>query len=394
MVGVRLGTSGWSYKEWIGPFYPDKETKMLSHYSQVFTTAEIDSTFYAYPSRGTVYGWLRHTPKDFVFSAKLPRIITHEKKLDMKQRVKADLNKFAELMEPLQRAGKLFALLIQLPPGLKQDLDLLKHFLEVLLEEYQYAIEFRHKTWWNEGTWKLLRQYNIANTIVDEPLLPPEPVVTADFAYIRWHGRGRKPWYNYRYSIDELRPWIPRIKEVAEKTKATYGYFNNHYHGYAVENCLQVLEMLGVSTPQQVEARRVAEQYINSRVVEVKVSETPTSLQIHEETIQDISVRRMLSSFMDIGRLRRALEIRDDELSFEEEKSNLVRARIREYVVVIDHEKKTILHDCADWAKRVPEKAFCKHVGKVFMSLPEAEAKRVLNEIYSGKDSWKFLPAS
>jgi uncharacterized protein YecE (DUF72 family) len=78
---------------------------MLSHYCQVFNTAEIDSTFYAYPSRGTVFGWLRYTPKDFVFTAKLPKVITHDKKLDTKQGVKADLIKFIELMEPLHNAS-------------------------------------------------------------------------------------------------------------------------------------------------------------------------------------------------------------------------------------------------------------------------------------------------
>ncbi|MCJ7631876.1 DUF72 domain-containing protein, partial [Candidatus Bathyarchaeota archaeon] len=88
MSGINLGTSGWSYKEWIGPFYPGKETRMLSYYSKVFKTAEIDSTFYAYPLRGTVFGWLRYTPKDFIFSAKIPQVITHEKSLDIKQGVK------------------------------------------------------------------------------------------------------------------------------------------------------------------------------------------------------------------------------------------------------------------------------------------------------------------
>lgn len=262
MDKIRLGTSGWSYKEWVGPFYPDKETRMLSYYSQVFNTAEIDSTFYAYPQKGTVFGWQRYSPKGFMFSAKLPQDITHKKKLDIKQGVRADLAKFAELMEPIQNSGKLFALLIQLPPSLKQDLDLLESFLKVLPNEFKYAIEFRHETWWNEETWRLLRRYNIANTIVDEPLLPPEPVVTASFAYIRWHGRGKRLWYNYRYSNDELKPWIPKVKEVAAKVETTYGYFNNHFHGYAVENCLKILEMLGFATPKQAETGKIIEQKI------------------------------------------------------------------------------------------------------------------------------------
>ncbi len=394
MSEIRLGTSGWSYKEWVGPFYPDKETKMLSHYSQVFTTAEVDSTSYAYPSRGTVFGWLKYTPKDFAFSAKLPKLITHEKKLDVKQGVRGDLERFAELMEPLRRAGKLFTLLIQLPPALKSDLELLEGFFKVLPSDYRFAVEFRHGTWWNEEMWKLLRKYDVANTIVDEPLLPPEPVVTADFAYMRWHGRGRRPWYNYRYSIEELKPWVPRVREVAVKTKAVYGYFNNHYHGYAVENCLQVLGMLGISTPRQIEARKVAERYINARMIEARQREVPTPSLVGVETMRDVSVERQLLGFMDNSRLRRALEIGDDELSFEEERPSLVKAKIREYTIVIDLEKKAIVHDCADWAKRAQDKVFCKHLGKMFLKLPEAEARRILEEIRSGKDSWQFLPIS
>jgi uncharacterized protein YecE (DUF72 family) len=112
--------------------------------------------------------------------------------LDVNQGVKADVAKFLELMELLNSAGKLFALLIQLPPSLRKDLDLLKHFLEELPDGYRFAIEFRHDTWCAEETWQLLREYHVANTIVDEPLLPLDPVVTTDFAYIRCHGRNSR----------------------------------------------------------------------------------------------------------------------------------------------------------------------------------------------------------
>ncbi|MBS7650871.1 MAG: DUF72 domain-containing protein [Candidatus Bathyarchaeia archaeon] len=394
MADLRLGTSGWSYREWIGPFYPDGETKMLQHYTRIFDTAEIDSTFYSYPTTGIVHGWLRYTPRDFVFSAKLPRVITHEKKLDLEQGVDEDLSRFTALMEPLQDRGKLFAILIQLPPGLKQNLGLLEEFFRILPESYRYAIEFRDKTWWNEETWKLLREYRVANTIVDEPLLPPEPVVTADFAYIRWHGRGRRPWYNYRYSIDELKPWIPRIMEVSEKTRNICGYFNNHYHGYAVENCLQILEMLGISKPEQTQMKERVEQYIDRHVVEGKLKVSATEPQFHLEATENIPLEWLLSSFMDRSRLERASEIRDTELTIDVKKPNLIKASIRDYVIIVDLDSKTITHDCADWTKRIQEKSFCKHVGKLFLTLPEDEAKRILREIYSTKDLWRFHTVS
>jgi uncharacterized protein YecE (DUF72 family) len=111
-----LGTSGWTYREWEGNFYQEKEKRKLRAYSSVFNTVEIDSTFYRNPSKGAVMGWLKYFPSDFVFSAKLPKLITHYKKLGLKGEVKADLDAFLDLMRPLQLGGKLACLLIQLPP--------------------------------------------------------------------------------------------------------------------------------------------------------------------------------------------------------------------------------------------------------------------------------------
>jgi len=392
MADIRLGTSGWSYKEWVGPFYPDSKTKMFTHYTKVFNTAEINSTFYAYPSKSTVLGWVRYSPKGFVFTAKLPQVITHEKKLELEEGVKADLYRFVELMEPLQRMGKLPVLLIQLPPSLKKDLDLLEKFFGILPEEFRFAVEFRHRTWWDEETWKLLSKHRVANTILDEPLLPPEPVVTTDFAYMRWHGQGKRSWYNYRYSIEELKPWISKVKEVSEKTEAIYGYFNNHFHGYAVENCLEVLEMLGISTPQQVETRKAALNHIERKVVERKAIRTLTPFLVAAEETRKSPMEGLLRAFMDSERYRRALEIPDDDLTFEEVTPRLVKAKIRKYSVIIDLNGHLIQHDCTDWIKHTHEKTFCKHIGKIFLSLPEAEADRILKEISSKKDLWQFLP--
>ena len=256
MDDTLLGTSGWSYDEWIGPFYRSKQESKLHYYSTVFNVAEIDSTFYAYPSRGLVWGWLRLTKPGFMFTAKIPQVITHEKKLDVKQGVEQDLQRFLEVMAPLHNTGKLASLLLQLPPSLKADLDVLENFLKVLPKDHTFAIEPRHLSWMNSRVWKLLEDYKVAYTIVDEPLLPPEVHVTAEIAYIRWHGRGTKPWYNYRYTDEELRPWVAKIKDVSGTARRVYGFFNNHFHGYAVENCLSILEMLGGLTPEQADAKR------------------------------------------------------------------------------------------------------------------------------------------
>src|SRR5512136_2961513 len=102
-----MGTSGWSYKEWIGPFYSKTDKSMLRAYTQVFRTVEIDSTFYRYPSKGTVMGWTRYSPEGFVYAAKLPGLITHDKKLSLGEGVEQDLERFVNLMEPLVLGGKL-----------------------------------------------------------------------------------------------------------------------------------------------------------------------------------------------------------------------------------------------------------------------------------------------
>jgi uncharacterized protein YecE (DUF72 family) len=253
MGEVYIGTSGWSYKEWVGVFYPKEDVNKLSYYSSVYRTAEIDSTFYSYPTKGVIYGCVRYTPPDFVFSVKLPRVITHDKRLDPKSGVRADLVRFLDLLKPMADARKLGPLLIQLPPSFsfERNFENLREFCEIIPRDLMFAAEFRNKSWLRDETWDLLKAHNVANTIVDEPLLPSDLVVTADFSFVRWHGHGRRPWYNYRYSDKELEPWVDKLDEVTKKAKKTFGYFNNHFHGFAVENSLKMLQMLGASTEKQ-----------------------------------------------------------------------------------------------------------------------------------------------
>ena len=266
MADLYIGTSGWSYKEWTGVFYPNSSTNKLSYYSKIYQTAEVDSSFYAFPSKGLVLGWARYTPDHFLFSVKLPQQLTHEKRLDPAKGVEADLIRFLSLLKPLMTAGKLGPVLIQLPPSFTFEADFtnLRSFLGMAPEDVAFAVEFRHPSWLREEVWSLLRARNVANVIVDEPLLPPDTVVTADFALIRWHGRGSRPWYNYRYSERELEGWVPKVRDVTARVKKTFGYFNNHFNGFAVENSLKMMEKLGVSTPPQDEARARATRFIKT----------------------------------------------------------------------------------------------------------------------------------
>ena len=261
LADVLLGTSGWSYKEWVGPLYNNNTESKLHAYSEVFRTVEIDSTYYAFPGKGIAMGWKMHTPPGFLFTAKLPKAITHDKKLDLGLGVEVDLRRFVDLMSPLATSDKLACLLIQLPPSYKFDPDGLEAFLNILPKNVRFAIEFRNLSWMREETWPLLARYNVAYANVDEPLIPPEIHITTDFSYFRWHGRGSSIWFDYEYKKEELEPWIPKLKETSGKVKSIFGYFNNHYHGYAVENCLQVMKMLGIANELQSQAEKRVEEF-------------------------------------------------------------------------------------------------------------------------------------
>ncbi len=252
---IHLGTSGWSYKEWEGPFYRKGEKRKLRAYSNIFKIVEINSTFYRNPSQSTVMGWLKYSPPNFVFTAKMPKLITHDKQLGFKTDVKADLDTYFDLMRPLQLGGKLNCFLIQLPPKCDCNYENLESFFGMLDPIFRYAIEFRNPSWLRDETWELLKKYDVAYTIVDEPLLPPEVHLTTNFAYFRWHGKGEKIWFDYNYSQEELDEWVPKIQQTSKTVKKVIGFFNNHYHGYAPENCLYMLEKLGLLSENQKKAK-------------------------------------------------------------------------------------------------------------------------------------------
>ena len=209
-------------------------------------------------------GWLKYSPSNFVFTAKIPKLITHDKRLGLKSDIKADVNTYFDLMRPLQLGGKLGCFLIQLPPKCDSNNDNLESFFGMLDPMFRYAVEFRNTSWLKDETWELLKKYDVAYTIVDEPLLPPEVHVTTDFAYFRWHGKGQDIWFDYRYSTEELDSWVPKVQETSKSIKKVFGFFNNHYHGYAPENCLNLLEKLGLMSEAQKKLKK-------SKVKQVKL---------------------------------------------------------------------------------------------------------------------------
>ena len=392
MGDIMLGTSGWSYKEWVGAFYRKGEKSMLAAYSRVFKTVEIDSTFYRYPSKGMVFGWLRYTKPDFIYAAKLPQLITHEKKLDPAKGVEEDLNKFLQLMEPLQFNGKLACLLAQLPPSLKLNFTLMENFFALFPTQFRLAVEFRHPSWLNSQTTQLLEKYNVAYTAVDEPLLPPDMHVTSDIAYIRWHGKGEQPWYNYHYKTEELKPWVPKVKEAASKTKKVYGYFNNHYHAYAVKNSLEMAEMLEMITAEQKAVKKTVEEALEAKLKAPPAKPSMELTAFMPERIASMQLDDLLRLFMDDNRIKRAKDIKDNEVTIENASEENVKAKVREYNVSIDVAGRTILHDCADWSRCAPVKQFCKHLGKVMMVAPEDVSVSILRKIGAEREKWEFKP--
>jgi len=392
MGKIFLGCSGWHYKDWVGPFYREDEKSRLAAYSRVFKTVEIDSTFYRYPTKGMVLGWLRYTHTDFVYTAKLPKLITHKKKLDPAKGIEEDLNNFLDLMEPLQLDGKLACLLAQLPPGLRFNLNLMESFFSLFPPKFGLAVEFRHGSWLRDETWRLLEKYKVAYTIVDEPLLPPEVHVTSDIAYIRWHGRGEQPWYNYHYKTEELQPWVPRVRETAQKAGRVFGYFNNHYHGYAVKNALEMAEMLGEITPEQREVKKTVEEYLEAKA-KAPPPKPPLALTAFmPERIERMDLEELLRLFMDSTRFKRVKDIKEHEVSVQEATDKSVKAQVREYHVSIDVPNRLVLHDCADWSRCAPVKQFCKHVGKVMTVVPKDKAVSILRKMSSEREKWEFKP--
>lgn len=252
---VLIGTSGWGYDEWVGPFYPKslKKEDFLSYYSEIFYTNEINTSFYNIPSKWIVKSWADKTPSDFLFTAKVFKSITHENKLDIDS-TSRDLNLFLNAMDPLIESRKLLGFLLQLPPSFNKvdHFGTLKEFIrhwpgDPKNEGYHLIIEFRHLSWMDDEVFEYLKSKNLTYCAVIEPLLPPRMDVTnPQLVYIRFHGYGKQIWFDYLFKGEEIRKWAIPIKEVIDRTDRVGIYFNNHFSGYAAKNSLMMMRELDV----------------------------------------------------------------------------------------------------------------------------------------------------
>ncbi len=238
---IFIGTSGWEYKEWAGDFYQlAKKRDHLSFYSDHFRTVEINATFYRLPTLGMVHGWRERSPRGFVFAIKGSRFITHIKRLN---ELHGSVNKYFRRIRPL--GAKIGPFLWQLPPNFQKDLTRLKKFLRLLPKDFDHAFEFRHLSWLDSETKSLLRDFNAALVWASSMKMPEDFSVTADFAYIRFHGLSGGPRHDY--TPDELSPWATRIKEQAAKGQRVFAFFNNDLNVRAPKNAKLLGQLCGVS---------------------------------------------------------------------------------------------------------------------------------------------------
>ena len=251
---IRIGTSGWHYKHWVGDFYAPRfpPARMLARYAQEFSTVEINNSFYRLPDHTTFRNWRSQVPAGFLFAVKASRFITHLKRL---RDARDSLNLLLDRAAPL--AESLGPILFQLPPQWSLNLERLEQFLEVLPSGYRFAIEFRDPSCSTERVYGLLRSHNVAFCIHDwrEGSWPTQ--LTADFTYIRFHGSGQR--YGGSYPDDGLRDWAARIRDWSRTLRAIFVYFNNDIGGHAFRNARSLCQMLGVTSDQvALEVRPVA----------------------------------------------------------------------------------------------------------------------------------------
>jgi len=257
-VEIRIGTSGFSFEDWRGSFYPETidKGKMLDYYVERFSTVEINSTYYRIPHPAVMRNLAKKAPEGFDFVVKLPQSVTHRR-----QDIEEDLRQFLQAVEPMEASGKLSGLLAQFPYSFRFSPDSLDYLgaLRAALAPRPLFTEFRHRSWVNRTMYDRLRAEGIGYVCVDEPELPnlikPDLFTTGPTAYLRLHGRNAEYWweggalrYDYRYSREQLEEWKQKIGKLAAKGEAAklYVYFNNCHLGQAAANAVEMRELLGL----------------------------------------------------------------------------------------------------------------------------------------------------
>jgi len=248
-----IGTSGYSFTDWLGPFYPPgtKRSEMFEYYARQFQALEVNFTFYAIPNPRILERMASRAPADFAFWVKANQETTHKQN-------RAVNSEFVANLEPLRAAGKLSGVLLQFPQSFRRTIENRK-YLSAVLEDFKSlpaAVEFRHDSWDAPAALEALRERNVTLVVPDAPsvrgLFRPPPTATSRIAYLRLHSRDPKQWYrgmaeryDYLYSQEELKSILLQWVPLQEQVDRIYAFFNNCHRGQAAQNAEAFRRILG-----------------------------------------------------------------------------------------------------------------------------------------------------
>jgi uncharacterized protein YecE (DUF72 family) len=254
---IYIGTAGFSYQDWKGAFYPEKQDKkyMLEYYSSRFPVVEVNSTWHALPSPKSTLSMACRTATQFQFIIKAYKGLTHEYEDNAEE-----FERFREILRPMEDHGKLACVLAQFPWGFKNNEDN-RNYLRLLREQLasqDIVVEFRNEQWITEDTMDLLRELGMGFCCVDEPrlkgLVKPHVILTTGIGYVRFHGRNYETWwdrecqpwerYDYLYNEEELMEWVPGLLQLDDGAERTFAIFNNHYRAKAARNAVMLASLL------------------------------------------------------------------------------------------------------------------------------------------------------
>ena len=260
-MNILIGTSGFSYDDWRGFFYPEDLPKkeMLAYYAEHFPTVEVNATYYSMPHPATFVQMARKVPAGFQFVVKAHKDMTHAEEF-----LPESFREFRASLEPLLERQMLGCVLGQFPWSFKAtppNRAALERF-RAELPDLPVVIEFRNAGWVSAESFALLHRLGMGFCCVDEPrlkgLMPPIVRATSPIGYVRFHGRNAAKWwqhehayerYDYLYTEDELVEWVPKVRELAESTERTFLFFNNHYEGKAGQNAQMMARLLNLTLP-------------------------------------------------------------------------------------------------------------------------------------------------
>ena len=238
---LRVGCSGWQYRDWRGPVYPAEipQRRWFEHYQTLFDTVELNSTFYRLPAPSTVEKWAAAAGPDFVYAVKLGAFGTHRMKL------RDAATWLPNHLDRVERLGaRLGPTLIQLPPRWKRNVERLDEFLSIAPRSMRWAVELREPSWIHDDVFDVLRRHETAlcvhDLVADHPFL-----LTTDWTYVRFHGPDalRRP-YRGSYGPDRLQWWADRLTPLLERGTGVYAYFNNDWHGRAVDDAVALRDRI------------------------------------------------------------------------------------------------------------------------------------------------------